>query len=80
MEELEEIECEEQDFDEDVDKKVHEQLEQESIEYYKQLENQFVLIFNTATKKEYIVPNTNIYKVESYENGKLVATSYGKKG
>ena len=84
MEELEEFEYEEQEIDRDdeyIDEKVHEKILEEKNEYYEQLEkeNKFVLIFNTATRKEYIVPNTDVYKVETYENGKLIAKCYGKK-
>lgn len=58
-----------------------EMYEQYVSDYYQQLENEhkFVLIYNTSTIREYIVPGTNVHKVESIKDGKIVATSYFKK-
>ena len=63
-------------FDEHAD----EMYEQYVSDYYQSLEdkNMFILIYNTSTIREYIVPGTNIHKSERLENGKVVCTSYYK--
>lgn len=54
--------------------------EQYVSDYYQNLEdkNMFVLIYNTSTVREYIVPGTNVHKTEKLENGKVIYTSYFK--
>lgn len=61
-------------FDEHAD----EMYEQYMLDYYQSLEdkNMFVLIYNTSTVREYIIPGTNIYKIERLKNGKVICTSY----
>ena len=56
--------------------------EQYVSDYYQKLEdeNQFVLIYNTSTVREYIIPGTNIHKTEQLVNGKVKTTSYFKTG
>ena len=51
-------------------------------DYYQKLEdeNKFVLIYNTASIREYIIPGTNIHKTEQLVNGKVKTTSYFKTG
>lgn len=63
-------------FDEHTD----EMYEKYVSDYYKSLEdkNMFVLIYNTSTVREYIVPGTNVHKVEKLDNGKVICTSYFK--
>ena len=54
--------------------------EQYVSDYYQSLEdkNMFVLIYNTSTVREYIVPGTNVHKTEKLENGIVKYTSYFK--
>ena len=54
--------------------------EQYVSDYYQSLEdkNMFVLIYNTSTVREYIVPGTNVHKTEKLENGIVTHTSYFK--
>ena len=54
--------------------------EQYVSDYYQKLEdeNKFVLIYNTSTIREYIIPGTNIHKTEQLVNGKVKTTSYFK--
>ena len=54
--------------------------EQYVSDYYQNLEdkNMFVLIYNTSTVREYIVPGTNVHKTEKLENGIVTHTSYFK--
>ena len=40
--------------------------------------NKFVLIYDTDTLREYIIPGTNIHKTESLKDGKITCTSYFK--
>ena len=49
-------------------------------DYYQSLEdkNMFVLIYNTSTVREYIVPGTNVHKTEKLKNGIVTSTSYFK--
>ena len=49
-------------------------------DYYQSLEdkNMFVLIYNTSTVREYIIPGTNVHKTEKLENGIVTSTSYFK--
>lgn len=56
--------------------------EQYVSDYYQKLEdeNKFVLIYNTSTIREYIIPGTNIHKTEHLVNGKVKTTSYFKTG
>lgn len=56
--------------------------EQDMYDYYQKLEdkNKFVLIYNTSSIREYIIPGTNIHKTENLENGKVICTLYYKKG
>ena len=63
-------------FDEHAD----DMYEQYLHEYYQKLEdeNKFVLIYNTSTVREYIVPGTNVHKTEKLENGIVTHTSYFK--
>ena len=72
-------ECQRQEdyFDNHTD----ELYEQYLSDYYQNLEdkNMFVLIYNTSTVREYIVPGTNVHTVEKLNNGKVVCTSYFKK-
>lgn len=62
------------------DNKADEMYEQYVHDYYQKLEDehQFVLIYNTASIREYIIPGTNIHKTEQLENGKVKVTSYFK--
>lgn len=62
------------------DNQIDEIYQQHLNDYYKSYEdrNLFVLIYNTSSKKEYIVPGTNIRKTETYENNKLKTTTYYK--
>lgn len=62
------------------DNHADEMYEQYVSDYYQSLEdkNMFVLIYNTSTVREYIVPGTNVHKVEKLENGKVICTSYFK--
>ena len=54
--------------------------EQYITDYYQSLEdkNMFVLIYNTSTVREYIVPGTNVHKTEKLQNGIVTCTSYFK--
>ena len=56
--------------------------EQYVSDYYQKLEDEhkFVLIYNTSTIREYIIPGTNIHKTEQLANGKVKTTSYFKTG
>ena len=56
--------------------------EQDMYDYYQKLEdeNKFVLIYNTNSIREYIIPGTNIHKTETLENGKTICKLYYKKG
>ena len=56
--------------------------EQYVSDYYQKLEDEhkFVLIYNTSTIREYIIPGTNIHKTEQLVNGKVKTTSYFKTG
>ena len=49
-------------------------------DYYQHLEdeNKFVLIYNTSTIREYIIPGTNIHKIEQLNNNKVISTIYFK--
>ena len=88
MEELEQIFDEEFDMwqeerqrqEDYFDDHADEMYEQYMLDYYQQLEdeNKFVLIYNTNTVREYIIPGTNIHKYESLVDGKVKATSYFK--
>ena len=73
-----EEECQRQEdyFDNQTD----ELYEQYVSDYYQSLEdkNMFVLIYNTSTVREYIVPGTNVHKIEKLENGIVTHTSYFK--
>lgn len=62
------------------DNRSDEMYEQYVSDYYQSLEdkNMFVLIYNTSTVREYIVPGTNVHKVEKLKDGKVVCTSYFK--
>ena len=62
------------------DNQADELYEQYVSDYYQKLEdeNQFVLIYNTSTIREYIIPGTNIHKTERLANGKVITTSYFK--
>lgn len=62
------------------DNRADEMYEQYVHDYYQKLEDehQFVLIYNTASIREYIIPGTNIHKTEQLENGKVKVTSYFK--
>ena len=64
------------------DNHADEMYEQYVSDYYQSLENKnmFVLIYNTASIREYIIPGTNIHKTEQLENGKVKTTSYFKTG
>ena len=64
------------------DNRADELYEQYVSDYYQKLEdeNQFVLIYNTASIREYIIPGTNIHKTEQLANGKVKTTSYFKTG
>ena len=64
------------------DNQADELYEQYVSDYYQKLEdeNQFVLIYNTSTIREYIIPGTNIHKTEQLANGKVKTTSYFKTG
>lgn len=64
------------------DNQADELYEQYVSDYYQELEdeNQFVLIYNTSTIREYIIPGTNIHKTEQLANGKVKTTSYYKSG
>ena len=62
------------------DNHTDELYEQYVSDYYQNLEdkNMFVLIYNTSTVREYIVPGTNVHKTEKLENGIVTHTSYFK--
>ena len=62
------------------DNHADEMYEQYVSDYYQNLEdkNMFVLIYNTSTVREYIVPGTNVHKTEKLENGIVTHTSYFK--
>lgn len=62
------------------DNHADELYEQYVSDYYQSLEdkNMFVLIYNTSTVREYIVPGTNVHKVEKLENGIVTHASYFK--
>ena len=62
------------------DNHADELYEQYVSNYYQSLEdkNMFVLIYNTSTVREYIVPGTNVHKTEKLENGIVTHTSYFK--
>ena len=62
------------------DNHADELYEQYVSNYYQSLEdkNMFVLIYNTSTVREYIVPGTNVHKIEKLENGIVTYTSYFK--
>ena len=62
------------------DNHADELYEQYVSDYYQNLEdkNMFVLIYNTSTVREYIVPGTNVHKVEKLENVIVKYTSYFK--
>ena len=62
------------------DNHTDELYEQYVSDYYQSLEdkNMFVLIYNTSTVREYIVPGTNVHKIEKLENGIVTYTSYFK--
>ena len=62
------------------DNHADELYEQYLSDYYQNLEdkNMFVLIYNTSTVREYIVPGTNVHKTEKLENGIVTSTSYFK--
>ena len=64
------------------DNQTDELYEQYVSDYYQKLEdeNKFVLIYNTSTIREYIIPGTNIHKTEQLANGKVITTSYFKTG
>ena len=64
------------------DERADELYEQYISDYYQKLDDdkQFVLIYNTASIREYIIPGTNIHKTEHLENGKIKTTSYWKRG
>ena len=64
------------------DNQADELYEQYVSDYYQKLEDEhkFVLIYNTASIREYIIPGTNIHKTEQLENGKVKTTSYFKTG
>ena len=64
------------------DNQADELYEQYVSDYYQKLEdeNKFVLIYNTSTIREYIIPGTNIHKTEQLVNGKVITTSYFKTG
>ena len=64
------------------DNQADELYEQYVSDYYQKLEdeNKFVLIYNTSTIREYIIPGTNIHKTEQLANGKVKTTSYFKTG
>ena len=64
------------------DNQADELYEQYVSDYYQKLEdeNKFVLIYNTASIREYIIPGTNIHKTEQLVNGKVITTSYFKTG
>ena len=49
-------------------------------DYYQHLEdeNKFVLIYNTSTIREYIIPGTNINKIEQLNNNKVISIIYFK--
>lgn len=64
-------------FDNHADE-MYEQYVTEEYERYER-ENRFVLIYNTSSLREYIIPGTNIHKTESLKDGKVVCTSYFKK-
>ena len=72
----EELQRQEDYFDNHAD----EMYEQYVSDYYQNLEdkNMFVLIYNTSTVREYIVPGTNVHKTEKLENGIVTHTSYFK--
>ena len=86
MHELEELFDEEYDLWEDqqqddyFDYHADEMYEQYVSDYYQAFEdnNKFVLIYDTSTVKEYIVPGTNVHKIEQYENNKLKTVEYFK--
>lgn len=71
-----------QTFSDIFDEHADDMYEQYMHEYYQKLEdeNKFVLIYNTSSIREYIIPGTNICKTEKLENGKVICTSYYKKG
>ena len=48
--------------------------EQDMYDYYQKLEdeNKFVLIYNTSSIREYIIPGTNICKTETLKNSKVI--------
>ena len=64
------------------DNQADELYEQYVSDYYQKLEdeNKFVLIYNTSTIREYIIPGTNIHKTEQLANGKVKTISYFKTG
>ena len=89
MEELEQIFDEEFDMWQEEERQRQEDYfddhadeiyEQYMMDYYQKLdnENKFVLIYNTSTVREYIIPGTNIHKYESLVDGKVKVTSYFK--
>ena len=71
-----------QTFEDVFDEHADDMYEQYMHNYYQKLEdeNKFVLIYNTSSIREYIIPGTNICKTEKLENGKVICTSYYKKG
>ena len=58
--------------------KADEEYEKYMEAYYQKLddEHQFVLIYNTSTIREYIIPGTSIHKLEKLINNKVISTSY----
>ena len=89
MHEIEELFDEEYDIWQDEERQRQEDYfdnheddmyEQYVSDYYQNLEdkNMFVLIYNTSTVREYIVPGTNVHKTEKLENGIVTHTSYFK--
>ncbi len=64
-------------FDNHADE-MYEQYVTEEYERYER-ENRFVLIYNTSSLREYIIPGTSIHKTETLKNNKVTCTSYFKK-
>ena len=62
------------------DNQADELYEQYVSDYYQKLEDEhkFVLIYNTSTIREYIIPGTNIHKTEQLVNGEEITRSYIK--
>ena len=70
----------EQEECQDDDYYVDDIYERQVNDYYQHLEdeNKFVLIYNTSTIIEYIIPSTNIHKIEQLNNNKVISTIYFK--